>query len=151
MSLRGAFMHRVVGKAGVIQTVACALLVIAAGCGRTAPAPNPHSGPEARQWLKENGNPHALATNRFDSKQDAVKFVESLYEAGATKVFVPNDSINDTEAERFDGGPYADAVVVEFDPKTAARLVPLLQREIDEQGGGDPFAVPNGWALLWWD
>ena len=43
---------------------------------------------EALDWLGSNPNPYALAGNRFTSTEDALIFVEKLYEYGAVKVLV---------------------------------------------------------------
>ena len=52
-------------------------------------------GPEALQWLRSNGHEAALASNRFSSTAEAIAFVEQLYAAGASRVFIPADTIRD--------------------------------------------------------
>ena len=46
------------------------------------------SGPEAREWLKENRNESALASNRFGRTESALEFVDQLYGTGAERVIV---------------------------------------------------------------
>src|SRR5882762_3938180 len=93
------------------------------------------SGPEAWKWLRTNQNPSALASNRFGSTQDALEFVDKLYAVGAKRVMVPKDSIQDDKQtiER-EGGPYADALIVELDPETDSSE---LIRVCAEEGEGD--------------
>jgi hypothetical protein len=112
-------------------------------------------GPEALSWLKDNRNESALASNRFGGTENAVQFVQSLYNAGALRVVVPRANITDDEDTlNWELGPYADAVVVEL-PKNADRrekVWAICAREIRREGF-DPAdgADDDGKVFLWWD
>jgi hypothetical protein len=112
--------------------------------------------PEAKEWLKENKNKYALAGNRFAGTEDAIKFVEKLYELGAVKVVISKDSIYD-EKERVEkeSGPYADAIVVTLPNSESERaaLFNVFKNEANSQGMEfDPSTdVRNNKAFIWWD
>lgn len=114
------------------------------------------NAPEAKEWLKENRNKHALAGNRFAGTKDAIKFVDKLYELGAVKVVISKDSIYD-EKERVkkEGGPYADAIVVTLPNSESERvaLFKVFKNEANSQGMEfDPSTdVRNGKVFVWWD
>jgi len=113
----------------------------------------PDIPPEARAWLRENRNRTALATNRFGPTGAARAFVDELYCAGAEGVYVT--SIYD-EPERVaaEGGPYADALIVNppADPARRAGVVALCRAESEREGldwtDDDDGDAP---VLLWWD
>lgn len=113
----------------------------------------PDTPPEARDWLRGNANEAALAGNRFGWTADALAFVEMLYTAGATGVYVTN--IYD-EPERItrDGGPYADSLIVvpPTDPARRAAVLALCRAETEREGlewtDADNSERP---VLLWWD
>ena len=70
---------------------------------------------EARKWLsKASTDKSARSLGRFKRKQDSIKFVQSLYEAGAVKVIAP-----DIYASKA-GDQFADCLVVQL-PMDAAR------------------------------
>jgi hypothetical protein len=112
-------------------------------------------GPEALSWLKDNRNESALASNRFGPTENALRFVQGLYNAGALRVVVPRANITDDEDTlKIDGGPYSDAIVVEL-PKDSARrekVWAMCAREIRREGF-DPAdgADDEGKVYLWWD
>ncbi len=65
--------------------------------------------PEALNWLSSNKNPSALASNRFNSTEDALRFVQKLYTLGAVK-------ITEIENEGFDvEGDHGDFVFLWWD------------------------------------
>ena len=70
---------------------------------------------EALAWLESNPNPYALAGNRFTSTEDALIFVERLYEYGAVEVLVTGIYDEDWRIEA-EGGPYADTLIVRLPP-----------------------------------
>jgi hypothetical protein len=112
-------------------------------------------GPEALRWLKDNRNESALASNRFGPTENAVRFVQSLYNAGALRVVVPRANITDDEDTlKWEGGPYADAVVVEL-PKDSTRrekVWSICAREIRREGfDPEDGADDEGKVFLWWD
>ena len=43
---------------------------------------------EALDWLRDNRNEAALGCNRFHSTENAIRFVQSLYDAGAEAVAI---------------------------------------------------------------
>ena len=112
-------------------------------------------GPEALSWLKNNRNESALASNRFGPTENAVRFVQGLYNAGALRVVVPQANITeDEDTLKWEGGPYADAVVVEL-PKNLShreKVWSLCAREFRREGF-DPAdgADDDGKVYLWWD
>lgn len=111
-------------------------------------------GPEALAWLKSNGNEAALASNRFLETENAVKYVEALYAAGAAKVVVPNDTIRDDEETVMgEGGPYADALVVTLpsDPELRKSVVDLCRAELRREGFDSPDVAAAPQIYLWWD
>lgn len=59
-----------------------------------ASAPLPR-GPEALAWLRKSESESALASNRFGDTATAIRFVEELYAAGAARVVIPEESIQD--------------------------------------------------------
>jgi hypothetical protein len=112
-------------------------------------------GPEALNWLKNNRNESALASNRFGPTENAVRFVQGLYNAGALRVVIPRANITDDEdTQKWEGGPYADAVVVELPQNSGRRgkVWEICAREIRREGF-DPAdgADDEGKVFLWWD
>ena len=110
--------------------------------------------PEARQWLKSSKNAAALASNRFDSTQKAVEFVERLYNAGAVRVAVfPDTIMSDQMTLQEEGGPYADTIAVELprDPSRRAQVMAICQIEFSREGTNDAEAVSGDYVCLFWD
>lgn len=113
-------------------------------------------GPEALVWLQENRSASAMASNRFDSTAAAISFVEALYQAGAIRVFIPQDSIRDDENElRDNGGPYTDALVIELPPSPSRELFRLFEAEAEAEGyddiEGEKSVIDERFLYLWWD
>jgi hypothetical protein len=106
-----------------------------------------YDGPEARAWLRDNRNNSALAANHFPSTQAARKFVDELYVLGATRVIVPETSIQDED----DMGPYADALVVfpPADVQAREAIYRRCERELDEPTNLDVNDTSP--LFLWWD
>ena len=110
---------------------------------------------EALDWLENNDNPAALAGNRFIDTQEAIDFVQALYDAGAQQVVVT--SIFDEQWRiNADGGPYADTLVVELPADSAQRedILEIYRRECEEYEcnfGDVESGISEGWAALWWD
>ncbi|REK12937.1 MAG: hypothetical protein DWQ37_09935 [Planctomycetota bacterium] len=115
------------------------------GGAPAASEPGRAAGPEARRWLKGNESESALASNRFGPTDEALRFVNELYRAGATRVVVPSDAISDDGVER-----YADALVVELpsNPDKRSRVLAICERELRRQGL-DPDDGDQ--VYLWWD
>ncbi len=122
------------------------------------PTPDPtwkdYEGPEALEWLRTapNGDDNAFASNRFQGTDNAIRFVESLYAAGAERVIINQDNIVDEGGGDF----YADALVVLFprDPAARARVVKICKQEADREDGEESSAADweeGDCAFLWWD
>jgi hypothetical protein len=129
------------------------LSLSAAGCGiptepRMKEKMNPE-GPEARQWLRQNKNESALASNRFLETANAVRFVDQLYAAGAERVLVPEECITPEEPD----GPYADALVVKLpaDPAKRKKVFAMCAKEIKREGFDPDESTDGEWVFLWWD
>lgn len=107
---------------------------------------------EAREWLKANSNPAALAGNRFDSSEEALAFVESLYAAGATQVLVSGILDEDWRIQR-EGGPYADTLIVILptDPKQRAALFRMAAKEAEHEDFEPEVDRGQSQLVLWWD
>ena len=76
---------------------------------------------EARKWFrKRTGDPTARSLGRFKRELDAEKFVESLYDAGAITVILPDIYQNKT------GDQFADCLLVRL-PKSIARRKSIRQ------------------------
>lgn len=111
-------------------------------------------GPEALQWLEANHNASGLASNRFGATAEALAFVKTLYAAGADAVFVSQDTITeDADTLRFEGGPYADALIVKLpaDPAARGRVQDLCRREVRREGYDLDEATQGDVVVLWWD
>jgi hypothetical protein len=104
---------------------------------------------EARAWLTNNPNPSAFATNRFQTTERALAFVDALYAAGATAVLIEDSTVDST------GNPYADTLLVRFSETGETRW--LLERFCAREGPGDvppgDFVMRAGphEIMLWWD
>jgi hypothetical protein len=108
--------------------------------------------------LRANRSHAGLAANRFESTVAAIEFVESLYRAGAARVFVPQDSIRDDEVElRESGGPYSDSLVIELpiDRAPSPELFRLFGSEAESEGygevTGEDSVIDGRYLFLWWD
>jgi hypothetical protein len=117
------------------------------------------TGPEALDWLKSNHAQSCFAANRFDSTQDAISFVSSCYEAGAERVFIPDDSIskNPKEISEF-GGPYADSLVIVLPSDLSInrdQIYSIFEKEAESEGYEDMKAsesiIDERYLYLWWD
>jgi hypothetical protein len=106
---------------------------------------------EAKQWLQASRNTSALATNRFGTTANALRFVEELYERGASCVFI--DRVVNLP---HDGGQsYADElfVVLPGDGRRKA-LLDLIEEEgrPDTLDDEEHFVDHGrGSVSLWWD
>jgi hypothetical protein len=70
---------------------------------------------EARKWLaKKTGDKTARSLGRFKRENDAAKFVEALYQAGAVEVIVPDIYRNKARDQ------FSDCLLVQL-PKSAAK------------------------------
>jgi hypothetical protein len=70
---------------------------------------------EARKWLaKKTGDRAARSLGRFKRENDAAKFVEALYQAGAVEVIVPDIYRNKTRDQ------FSDCLIVQL-PRNAVK------------------------------
>lgn len=112
-----------------------------------------HAGdPEAREWLRANGQEAPLAGNRFDAAE-ALAFVDELYAAGAERVVIASESIVDDEYEMSLGGPYADTLKVQLpaDASRRAALFQIAEREAREEGFDPEPDTGQEMLVFWWD
>lgn len=116
---------------------------------------------DAASWIKNNPNPNCFAGNRFESKIQALEFIDQLYQLGAKKVSVDTDQALDEEWRiQREGGPYVDALVVELpeDIKQKKQLAALFVKE-NEELQYEPEAIPivseeilgRDQITFWWD
>jgi hypothetical protein len=107
---------------------------------------------EALAWLASNPNPYALAGNRFYSTEDAITFVEMLYEAGAVEVLVTNIYDEDWRIKA-EGGPYADSLIIHLpqDIEKRKRLFEISNDEAVREGFSPERDVGQETLILWWD
>lgn len=137
----------------ILILTALVLSTTLTGCGLQLGKPNPkekasYDGPEALQWLRQNKNESALASNRFLGTENAVRFVQQLYDAGAAGVIIPNDCI-----EQEPDGPYADALAVKLpaDAEKRKRVWEICAKEIKREGFSPKEQAGEDEIFLWWD
>lgn len=108
------------------------------------------NGPEAREWLRNNRHPAALASNRFASTAEALNFVESLYQEGAVQVVVSPQAIR---AEPEAHGSYADALVIKLpdDAPAKEKVIAIGKKEAAREGMELGPEADQGLLFLWWD
>jgi hypothetical protein len=121
---------------------------------RYEPTWKDYTGPEALEWLRTapNGDDNAFASNRFQGTENAIRFVECLYAAGAPRIIVEGESIRDEGG----GDMYADALVVQLpeDPAARSRVVRICKPEYDREEGvisSDEEWESGDCVFLWWD
>jgi len=107
---------------------------------------------EAKDWLNENKNAFPLASNRFNSKEDALKFVDNLYKNGAQGVYVIN-VYQDSRTIKDENGPYADTLVVKLPPDKDNRkkLFDIYTDETKREGFDTVSDFGQSELLFWWD
>jgi hypothetical protein len=108
---------------------------------------------EARTWLMQNGSKHCFAGNRFYDRQEALDFVNRLYDLGALLVMVDN-ILDEPYRLREQGGPYADTLEVYLPPEAKGRndLRSVFEHELSELQGLDLDKYQQTDLLVfWWD
>jgi hypothetical protein len=113
---------------------------------------------EALDWLRDNPNEAALGCNRFHSTEKAIRFVQSLYDAGAEAVAIPRDRVF-AEPWRIaqDGGPYTETLLVKLssDPEKRRAVWRICDEEyrqsVEDWEPSPPDYLPSaGVVHLWW-
>jgi len=106
----------------------------------------------AHDWLRNNKNTSAVATNRFGSTSNAIEFVDELLQAGATQVYVVS-RFYESERVAAEGGPYADELIVQLpsNPVQRAKLFEILAKELGSEGFDLPVDTGQSTETLWWD
>jgi hypothetical protein len=108
---------------------------------------------EAREWLRNNPSRSnaPFAGNRF-RKPEAIAFVNTLYDLGATSVHVTNVM---SEAWRIkqEGGPYADTLIVTLPADVKKRTLLFGIAATEAQREHLDIEVDSGQDELtfWWD
>ena len=113
---------------------------------RARPKP---TNPEARRWLtRRNRSPAPLAANRFGNLAEALAFVDALYAAGAVKVSIAGENIQDDPE-----GAYCDALRVSLpvDPAARAAVLALTNAEARREGYDEDADTGQKVVFLWWD
>jgi hypothetical protein len=106
---------------------------------------------EARTWLEQNSNDHCFAGSRFYDKQEALDFVQRLYQLGALVVLVDNIS-DEPYRLREQGGPYADTfnVYLPAEPQVRAEIRAVFEHELAERQGLELKRYEFGDLLIFW-
>ena len=107
---------------------------------------------EARGWLAASTNPSPFGSNRFDTKDAAAAFIDSLYAVGADTVWVLNVEQDSAWVAR-EGGPYADALLVHLpsDRSARRRLFTYGAREARHEGFDPERDRGQRYLYFWWD
>ncbi len=111
-------------------------------------------GAEALSWLQSNPNKQALASNYFESTENAIAAVKKLYAAGALRVEVWVKYVEPWRTRK-DGGDYADTLFVYGPPgdsekrRELTKVVRSLWVPAEEGTGADSGEGPE--YELWWD
>lgn len=102
---------------------------------------------EARLWMLNNSNRFPIAGNRFvDQPGAALKFVDELYQAGASLVAVSDIKQEDWRIKE-QGGPLAGCLIVKLPYEQAKRdqLFAIYNREAEiygeDFGGAENFHI----------
>ncbi len=137
----------------ILVTASIGVAVAVTGCMSGLPDQSDlDSRPEAREWLKANRNPSALASNRFGPSSSAARFVDRLYAAGATKVVIDN-VYDEPDRIKDEGGPYADTLLVQLpEDRNVRSAIFRIHDEESRKEGFDP-TPDSGQSILmfWWD
>ena len=112
-------------------------------------AVRPQDAPrEAYEFLRTNRNPRAFA--HFGRTDDALAFVNDLYQLGAARVEV-DGILTAPWIIRQEGGPYADTLYVTVldDVATAIRVMVRAAKEHPDEV--DVLERDRSTVRLWWD
>lgn len=104
--------------------------------------------PEAREWLENNENEYAFASNNFGSTDEAIEFVDNLYSAGAKYVAV-SDVYDEASRISEEGGPYSATLEVTIPKDVNVALEVMV---VAASGHPDEMDVIRDLTVrLWWD
>ena len=117
---------------------------------RTRPAAEKPRNIEARKFLARRRSTAILAGNRFGTNKGGIDFVEELYAAGAAKVMIPADTVQDDGPE---GHLHSDTLIVTLpkDPEARARVFAISSREARREGFDEERDEGQKDLLFWWD
>lgn len=110
---------------------------------------------DALFWLENNNNPYAFAGNRFENTDEAIEFVQSLYDVGAAEVLISGIYDEPWRIED-EGGPYADTLIVKLpeDKKQQQDIMKIYEDECRTyfcNDGDEESGKAIGTLTFWWD
>lgn len=117
--------------------------------------------PEARNWVETNKSTNTpLAGNRFASRDEALDFIDELYEKGAARVSI-EDELDEDWRIKEEGGPYATSLLIELprDQESKDQLFQIYCEELTREFSID-LAIQECLSnvdhtqthvTLWWD
>jgi len=109
-------------------------------------------GYEATKWTTASGNHAPFASNHFQSREDALKFVRNLYRLGARAVYAVH-ILDEPDRIKDEGGPYSDSLFV-YLPSDRSRRRALFEVEA-RVAKGQGFVPKDDKGqerlFLWWD
>lgn len=103
------------------------------------------TGPEAAEWVRRPDT--ILAGNRFETKAEAIAWVNEAYKAGATHIAIDPESI----ANYGDGSSSALVLSLPEDAGKRAAVLELCRREVARDGMTLGPETRHGFVSMWWD
>lgn len=114
-------------------------------------------GYEALEWIRTNPNPCPLAGEMLGDRNQAMAYIQRLYDAGAEYVYV-DDILDEPWRLQEMGGPYAPSfkAVLPGDPKKRKRLLQIYEADVlipfeEENGITLQRNYDSGEITFWWD
>jgi hypothetical protein len=104
---------------------------------------------DASYWIGFNPNTHGFASNRFDNRAEALKFVKQLKDFSAEKVEV-GGVLDEPWRMQSEGGPYADTLYVTIPKSKELEFVSKYGRLSDEFGKKSESKKLVTYRM-WWD
>lgn len=111
---------------------------------------------EAINFIKNNKNKYCFASNHFDDKNDALKFVNKLYSAGAEEVRV-DGILNEQWRIKEEKGAYADTLIIKM-PREKEKIINIMAEilivrpdEVDDLNHPKTDWNKAEYIRLWWD
>jgi hypothetical protein len=108
---------------------------------------------EARSWITDNPTTiPPFAGNRFESRQEALEFVDKLYSAGAEEVYVTSICSEEWRIREY-GSPYADRLIVILpsDKQKRSNIFTIYIEETQKEGLEADLDTGQKELLFWWD